>query len=230
MVDCFQWEPVQEWMFMTCEGTVFDVFVKEVGGEMLIQQVHPDVDENDEDKAVRENHIIDVHTSRILGDEADSGVMGRKENRDERDGVEVEQNGPENVVVIGVGNGPHGCAAQLENETIDDRDLDIGLDEGEISDTMKPSCPFPHGFGPCRNGFHIHGSTTLEQQQHEGVSEVEVDPSPSDNPKATTEAELEVCQNSIVPDTVEEITEEEATRCICEKGANSSKAVAKIYC
>ncbi|MED6126523.1 hypothetical protein PIB30_079344, partial [Stylosanthes scabra] len=42
LVDCFQWEPVQEWMSIRCEGTTFDVFIKEFGGEVLSQQVHPE--------------------------------------------------------------------------------------------------------------------------------------------------------------------------------------------
>ncbi|MED6186445.1 hypothetical protein PIB30_066753 [Stylosanthes scabra] len=48
MVDCFQWEAIQEWMVVKCEGTIFDVYVKEFGGEMLTRLVHPEDDVSDQ--------------------------------------------------------------------------------------------------------------------------------------------------------------------------------------
>ncbi|MED6147772.1 hypothetical protein PIB30_046883 [Stylosanthes scabra] len=42
LVDCFQWEPIQEWITVKCGGIPFQVYVKEFGCEMLSRQVHPD--------------------------------------------------------------------------------------------------------------------------------------------------------------------------------------------
>ncbi|MED6158790.1 hypothetical protein PIB30_035994 [Stylosanthes scabra] len=42
LIDCFQWEPIQEWISVTCEDAVFQVYVKEVGADFLSFQVHPE--------------------------------------------------------------------------------------------------------------------------------------------------------------------------------------------
>ncbi|MED6209185.1 hypothetical protein PIB30_052337 [Stylosanthes scabra] len=47
LVDCFQWEPIQEWISIRCEGTIFDVYIKEFGSEILSKQVHPADDVSD---------------------------------------------------------------------------------------------------------------------------------------------------------------------------------------
>ncbi|MED6134531.1 hypothetical protein PIB30_037830 [Stylosanthes scabra] len=55
LVDCFQWEPIQEWITIKCEGTVFDVYVKEFRGEILSRQVHPE--DSGCDETVVENSL-----------------------------------------------------------------------------------------------------------------------------------------------------------------------------
>ncbi|MED6108422.1 hypothetical protein PIB30_023641, partial [Stylosanthes scabra] len=35
LIDCFQWEPIQEWISVTCEDAVVQVYVKEIGAEFL---------------------------------------------------------------------------------------------------------------------------------------------------------------------------------------------------
>ncbi|MED6158146.1 hypothetical protein PIB30_030203 [Stylosanthes scabra] len=42
LLDCFQWESIQEWVSIKCEEVTFDVYVKEIRGEVLSAQVHPD--------------------------------------------------------------------------------------------------------------------------------------------------------------------------------------------
>ncbi|MED6126655.1 hypothetical protein PIB30_080533 [Stylosanthes scabra] len=47
LIDCFQWELIQEWISVCCEGIEFEVYVKEFGAEVLSQQMHQE-DEQDE--------------------------------------------------------------------------------------------------------------------------------------------------------------------------------------
>ncbi|MED6206633.1 hypothetical protein PIB30_028623 [Stylosanthes scabra] len=34
LIDCYQWEPIQEWITLNCDDHVFEVFAKEFGGEV----------------------------------------------------------------------------------------------------------------------------------------------------------------------------------------------------
>ncbi|MED6125124.1 hypothetical protein PIB30_065686 [Stylosanthes scabra] len=49
LIDCYQWQAIQEWIMVKCEEVVFDVYVKEFGAEVLNQQVHPDEKFNSDD-------------------------------------------------------------------------------------------------------------------------------------------------------------------------------------
>ncbi|MED6108245.1 hypothetical protein PIB30_021863 [Stylosanthes scabra] len=44
LIDCFQWENVNEWVSLTVDGRSFDVFVKEFGSEMYSVQTHPNLE------------------------------------------------------------------------------------------------------------------------------------------------------------------------------------------
>ncbi|MED6200323.1 hypothetical protein PIB30_083964, partial [Stylosanthes scabra] len=49
LIDCFRWEPLQEWITVYCDGVDFEVYVKEFGAEVLSQQVHPNEKQGGED-------------------------------------------------------------------------------------------------------------------------------------------------------------------------------------
>ncbi|MED6155139.1 hypothetical protein PIB30_002871 [Stylosanthes scabra] len=44
MIDCYQWEMVNEWVSIKIENRTFDVFVKETGAEAYRVQAHPDLE------------------------------------------------------------------------------------------------------------------------------------------------------------------------------------------
>ncbi|MED6176199.1 hypothetical protein PIB30_085783 [Stylosanthes scabra] len=45
LVDCFQWEMVNEWITVKVEDRVFEIFAKEFGSEVYSIQSHPDLEE-----------------------------------------------------------------------------------------------------------------------------------------------------------------------------------------
>ncbi|MED6191482.1 hypothetical protein PIB30_000582 [Stylosanthes scabra] len=44
LIDCFQWEPIHEWISVTCQDAVIQVYFKEIGADFLSFQVHPEED------------------------------------------------------------------------------------------------------------------------------------------------------------------------------------------
>ncbi|MED6184831.1 hypothetical protein PIB30_051238 [Stylosanthes scabra] len=147
LIDFFQSEPIQEWVSIRCDGTVFHVYIKEFSGEVLSRQEknqevegvgHDDVDDK---RAVEIEVAIDdsmnrelepvKHGMRMEG-EADMELMKEKGILDERERVRKERGDGKAQYKMG------------------------GHSDKRISESNGSSYPFPFEFRPCSNGIHAH--------------------------------------------------------------------------
>ncbi|MED6209235.1 hypothetical protein PIB30_052759 [Stylosanthes scabra] len=164
LVDCFQWEPIKEWMSIRCEGTTFDVYVKEFGGEGLEEEALVR-DEQNHDRAVGAKSPIDDCTNRDLEIVMDGGRMQSEANRglisgkrlmNGRDVSGTSSGDPTNREVWDAENGLTNDMAQKEKKVAAIHEETCGLSEEDITEPTQSSCPFPPGFGPCSSGLHAH--------------------------------------------------------------------------
>ncbi|MED6169269.1 hypothetical protein PIB30_019911 [Stylosanthes scabra] len=187
LIDCFQWEPIQEWISVKYKGAIFDVYIKEFGGEVLTSQVHHDDFYSDD--TVVENLVLpsmaSIHDGGKNGDE--ERTEDAKTPRVERDignAGEVSLRN-DNCVNQDLGNVKGGVQMQnvIDNgvmkEAQENKDWAIasegtnGLKEGGSCESNELSCPFPPGFGPCKNGLHIHSELGSGRGNEVGDPELE---------------------------------------------------------
>ncbi|MED6207406.1 hypothetical protein PIB30_035507 [Stylosanthes scabra] len=74
LLDCFEWEKINEWIFVKIGDREFDVFVKEFGSEIYGVQSHPNVWDDDSDSSSREGARSETMVEKT------SGVMERALN------------------------------------------------------------------------------------------------------------------------------------------------------
>ncbi|MED6147395.1 hypothetical protein PIB30_043703 [Stylosanthes scabra] len=73
LVDCYQWEMVNEWVNVKVEDKIFEVFVKEFGAEVYSVSSHPDLVSVSEfsDLAVTENSLGPREEEALMEDEVE---------------------------------------------------------------------------------------------------------------------------------------------------------------
>ncbi|MED6143986.1 hypothetical protein PIB30_011231 [Stylosanthes scabra] len=154
LIDCFQWEPIQEWITVICDDVIFDVYIKEFGEEMLTRLVHPDG--FDSEDAVVENSTLPSMASIHVG--GDGGEGERKEvvetprvTRDAAEGGALMQNIGENNLMNG-------------NPTIKKRTEEgLGLSDGR----MEEGLGLADLFGQCSPNTWVGPSRQMTHENQE---------------------------------------------------------------
>ncbi|MED6197852.1 hypothetical protein PIB30_060668, partial [Stylosanthes scabra] len=68
-----QWEPIQEWIAVKCEVVQFQVYVKEFGGDVLSDQVHPK-ESSKPSESCSTCHSVEETPMMLVGDKANTDV------------------------------------------------------------------------------------------------------------------------------------------------------------
>ncbi|MED6121543.1 hypothetical protein PIB30_031197 [Stylosanthes scabra] len=94
----------------------------------------------------------------------------------------------------------------------------VGPSEDDISASSDTTCPYPSGFGPCRNGTHVHNVVNSNQEHVEGILEIQHYSTETSNPNLTKVSVEKEIDTSFVPESIAEQIEASETRRLCEEG------------
>ncbi|MED6138577.1 hypothetical protein PIB30_075569, partial [Stylosanthes scabra] len=197
LVDCYQREPIQEWISISCEDVDFEVYVKEVGGEVLSLQVHPEDsispsgscstcrvqvsrEASDENSPVNEGTLMEKDVDPLI----EGAINEICELEQVWGGIKLHTSVDEDML------DPMEVEAQIKPHNSHDC---WGLralfhENGDVDESQSStSCPFPPGFGPCTKENHVHkdiqiGGNSLDEESDDVLLKNLI--SKSDNKKA----------------------------------------------
>ncbi|MED6157128.1 hypothetical protein PIB30_020447 [Stylosanthes scabra] len=191
LVDTFKWELIQQWLTVKCENVEFEVYTKEIGAEVALKGVPSEVEETMMKLAEDKRNISDFPRNLRRVDKRWAGRVIRVKS-----------------VLRFVEAKAH---VDMEN-TMEDLGLVQLFDEqkkGELS-TSLDTCPYPPGYGPCKEGAHVHKE--MREQGAKSSYVANSDRAPKTNKLSMT---IEIFDQKIHEGDIED---EAKTKQLCEEG------------
>ncbi|MED6225560.1 hypothetical protein PIB30_094803 [Stylosanthes scabra] len=204
LIDCYQWEPILEWIVVKSEEVEFEVYVKEYGEEVMSKQTHldgiskssgccstcrtPEAREEavEVSTEVEETSMLGVgHNEKVGADSVIENVINAnlcsvqrcmRESGDEANRVEEHT---DQVECMGL------------------RKLFVEREVGKISN-LSDSCPFSPGCGPCTDTTHVHNEMQLGELAPEDGLDITDRSVVAGDPNKDNEDKIEVEQRKLI--------------------------------
>ncbi|MED6109483.1 hypothetical protein PIB30_033959 [Stylosanthes scabra] len=161
MIDSFHWELINEWVSISVDGRIFEVFVKETRAKSYSVQSHPDMVEDDAvsvDQTPTMSLVAEtqpmgggnsnLNTSNVGDPLFDTIMMEKSSWKQLTNEWRLDQKRPDDlgsqIVQKGISPMKINLIKQAHEKQLDENSASFG------------SCSFPPGFGPCLDQFHIH--------------------------------------------------------------------------
>ncbi|MED6158891.1 hypothetical protein PIB30_037266 [Stylosanthes scabra] len=247
LIDCYEWNRIDEWICLKTEDRQFDIHVREFGGDVYNIPSHPNDSDVWEDgvtgSSESETRIGEtpISVGVLPGPVTDSvpAVDSNFQNINRVPEVKVvlksELGGAKEVnagddfarqgedVTMHADGGGVGVDSMIDVLPMVEIQSEVAQNDLEINDSdsiASDSCPFPPGFSPCTSSTYVHDATHL-RGNNKGSSKCAAEKGDTNLSTKNLNPNFET---TILDNEKVEMSEALAVKDVCEKGCIIFKA------